>query len=93
MSWTTHFKGEIGHRAVVVETHLEGGYRVLTTADESEVGESYQLDEGTFVAGTSHAEGDMIEIEGDAIGQVRTDLADAGFDEHQINEIVGYFPS
>ena len=90
-SWTTHHSGDIGGRPVEVKTHSGGGYRVSTTTDKDYDGDAYSDEAGTVIM-PPMAKGTPIDIDSDTIGGLRDELAQEGFDQASIDEIVGHFP-
>lgn len=91
-SWTTHYKGTVGGRDVEVKTSSEGVYRVSTTQAEDYPG-SVSTDETSTIIIPPSAKGTPVNINGETLDAIRSDLAVEGFNSQQIDEIVAHFPS
>lgn len=90
--WATHFDGTVEGRTVTVQTHSDGGYRVKTTQDTDCNGTVFG-DESSMAIIPPTPKGTPIEIEEETIDEVRKQLAQEGFSDSAIIEIVGHFPA
>jgi hypothetical protein len=89
--WTTHHEGTVGGRPVEVQSHSEGGYRVRTDQGADHDGSVITNEAGTAIMPPT-SKGRPIEIEGETVDEIRVQLSHEGFDERQIEKIVGHFP-
>lgn len=90
--WTTHFDGIVEGRTVTVQTYSDGGYRVKTTQDTDCDGTVFGDDSSTAII-PPIPKGTSIEIDEETIDEVRKQLAQEGFSDSAIIEIVGHFPA
>lgn len=88
--WTTHHKGTVGGRPVEVKTYSEGGYRVCTDQGADDDGSVVSTDTDVAIMPPT-LKGRPIVIDGETADEVREQVANEGFDEEQIDEIVGHF--
>lgn len=89
--WTTHHKGTVGGRPIEVKTYFEGGYRVCTDQGSDDDGGVVSTDAATAIMPPT-SKGRPITIDGETSEEIREQLVGEGFDEEQIDEIVGHFP-
>ena len=90
-SWTTHHTGEIGGRQVQIKTYSDGGYCVSTTLGKDYDGEVYGDDSSTVIM-PPRSKGEPIDIDAETIDELCAELAEEGFDQASIDEIVSHFP-
>jgi hypothetical protein len=87
-TWRAIFKATIEGRPVEGEMYDEGGYRVHTTQNADDPGTVVKDGSSTLIIPPTE-KGRRITIEGETLEEVGEGLADEGFSDAAVQDIVG----